>query len=90
MDVIVTDHHLPEKLPDAFVLCPNARTHEPILSVDSAARASRKTCLCDSKVRELRDACPSVGKVALDMVGLATIADMVPLVMRIACLRHTD
>lgn len=85
MDVIVTDHHLPgEKLPDAYaVVDPNARTDEsyPFKGLCGAGVAWKLVCatlLCDP---ELRERIPTGWeKWLLDMVGLATIADMVPLV----------
>ncbi len=85
MDVIVTDHHLPgEKLPDAFaVINPNARVDEtyPFRGLCGSGVAWKLVCATLLIAPELRDRVP-VGweKWLLDMVGLATIADMVPLV----------
>lgn len=84
MDVIVTDHHLPqETLPDAFaILNPNARADEtyPYKSLCGAGVAWKLVCAVLAHGFRGRDAIP-VGweKWLLDMAGLATIADMVPL-----------
>ncbi len=85
MDVIVTDHHLPgEMLPDAFaVLNPNARADEtyPFRGLCGSGVAWKLVCATLAIAPVLREKVP-VGweKWLLDMVGLATIADMVPLV----------
>ncbi len=84
MDVIVTDHHLPqEELPPAFaILNPNARPDEtyPYPSLCGSGVAWKLVCGVLARGFEGRDMIP-VGyeKWLLDMVGLATIADMVPL-----------
>lgn len=84
VDVIVTDHHLPgEVLPDAFaVINPNARVDEtyPYKSLCGSGVAW-KLCVATLAVSpELRARVPEGWeKWLLDMVGLATIADMVPL-----------
>lgn len=85
IDVIVTDHHLPqENLPDAYaVVNPNARADEPypFKGLCGAAVAWKLVCATLDVAPELRE---RVGggweKWLLDMVGLATIADMVPLI----------
>lgn len=85
VDVIVTDHHLPkETLPDAYaVVNPNARKSEtyPFHELCGSAVAWKLVCATLAVHPELRERMP-VGseKWLLDMVGLATIADMVPLV----------
>ncbi|MDP2651805.1 MAG: single-stranded-DNA-specific exonuclease RecJ [bacterium] len=85
MEVIVTDHHLPNgELPDVFALVnPNARADEtyPFRELCGAAVAWKLVCATLSIETVLREKIP-VGweKWLLDMVGLATIADMVPLV----------
>ncbi len=85
VDVIVTDHHLPsaEGLPDAYaVVNPNARADEPypFKSLCGSGVAWKLVCATLDVSPELRE---RVGggweKWLLDMVGLATIADMVPL-----------
>ena len=86
MEVIVTDHHLPAEagLPPAFaVLNPNARIDEtyPFKSLCGSGVAWKLVCATLAIEPKLRELVP-VGweKWLLDMVGLATIADMVPLV----------
>ena len=85
VDVIVTDHHLAgEKLPDAFAIVnPNARADEkyPFHELCGTAVAWKLVCATFALSPELREKVP-VGweKWLLDMVGLATVADMVPLV----------
>lgn len=85
IDVIVTDHHLPlaEGLPPAFaVLNPNARADEtyPYKSLCGAGVAWKLVCATLAHGFSGREAIP-VGweKWLLDMAGMATIADMVPL-----------
>lgn len=85
MEVIVTDHHLPsaEGLPPAFaVLNPNARPEEtyPYISLCGAGVAWKLACATLAVGFTGRENIP-VGweKWLLDMAGLATIADMVPL-----------
>lgn len=84
MDVIVTDHHLPqETLPDAFaILNPNAREEEtyPYKSLCGAGVAWKLVCAVLAHGFSGRELIP-VGweKWLLDLAGLATIADMVPL-----------
>ncbi|HET9641343.1 MAG TPA: single-stranded-DNA-specific exonuclease RecJ [Candidatus Paceibacterota bacterium] len=84
MDVIVTDHHLPgAELPPAFaVVNPNARADEPypFKGLCGSGVAWKLACATLAVSPELRARVP-VGweKWLLDMVGLATIADMVPL-----------
>ena len=85
MEVIVTDHHLPgNKLPDAFaILNPNARADEvyPFKSLCGSGVAWKFACAVLAIAPELREKVPEGWeKWLLDMVGLATIADMVPLV----------
>jgi len=84
MDVIVTDHHLPgTTLPDAFaVVNPNARPDEtyPFHDLCGSGIAWKLVCATLAVEPSLREKIP-VGweKWLLDMVGLATVADMVPL-----------
>lgn len=85
MDVIVTDHHLSgEKLPNAFaILNPNARPDEtyPFHGLCGSGVAWKLVCATIAVAPELREKVPlGWEKWLLDMVGLATIADMVPLV----------
>lgn len=85
MQVIVTDHHLPqEKLPDAFaILNPNARPNEtyPFKSLCGSGVAWKLVCATLAVEPTFREKVPEGWeKWLLDMVGLATIADMVPLI----------
>ena len=84
MDVIVTDHHLPgDELPHAFaVVNPNAREDEPYPypSLCGSGVAWKLVCATLAVEPKLREQIPlGWEKWLLDMVGLATIADMVPL-----------
>ncbi|MDP2655932.1 MAG: DHHA1 domain-containing protein, partial [bacterium] len=94
IEVIVTDHHLPqEKLPDAFaILNPNARADEtyPFKSLCGSGVAWKLVCATISLMRDSSPTSPRLRRATelphgwekwlLDMVGLATIADMVPLI----------
>lgn len=85
IDMIVTDHHLPkEVLPDAYaVVNPNAREGEPypFHSLCGSGVAWKLVCATLAVETTLRESVPEGWeKWLLDMVGLATIADMVPLV----------
>ncbi|MFA5942344.1 MAG: single-stranded-DNA-specific exonuclease RecJ [Candidatus Paceibacterota bacterium] len=85
MEVIVTDHHMPgEELPDAFAIVnPNARADEsyPFHELCGAGVAWKLVCATLAAEPMLREKVPlGWEKWLLDMVGLATIADMVPLV----------
>jgi single-stranded-DNA-specific exonuclease len=84
-DVIVTDHHLAgETLPPAFaILNPNARENEtyPFTGLCGSAVAWKLVCATLAIAPELREKVPEGWeKWLLDMVGLATIADMVSLI----------
>ncbi len=86
MEVIVTDHHLPLEtgLPPAFaVINPNARAGEtyPFHGLCGSGVAWKLVCATLAVAPTLRERVP-IGweKWLLDMVGLATIADMVPLI----------
>jgi single-stranded-DNA-specific exonuclease len=88
MDVIITDHHLPAEagLPEAYAIVnPNARADEtyPFKELCGSGLAWKLVCATLAVAPELReqhDIAPGWEKWLLDMVGLATIADMVPLV----------
>ena len=84
IDVIVTDHHLPQDgLPPAFaIINPNAREEEtyPYKSLCGSGVAWKLVCAVLAHGFSGRDQIPEGWeKWLLDMVGLATIADMVPL-----------
>ncbi|OGG40274.1 single-stranded-DNA-specific exonuclease RecJ, partial [Candidatus Kaiserbacteria bacterium GWA2_50_9] len=86
MEVIVTDHHLPAEngLPRAYaVLNPNARPDEtyPFRSLCGSGVAWKLVCATLAMAPEIRSRIPEGWeKWLLDMVGLATVADMVPLI----------
>ena len=84
MEVIVTDHHLPaEELPPAYaILNPNARPEEtyPYKSLCGAGVAWKLVCATLAHGFPGRDLIPEGWeKWLLDMAGMSTIADMVPL-----------
>lgn len=85
MEVIVTDHHLPsaDGLPPAFaVLNPNAREDEtyPYKGLCGAGVAWKLVCATLAHGFPGRDLVPEGWeKWLLDMAGMSTIADMVPL-----------
>ncbi|MBU1292647.1 single-stranded-DNA-specific exonuclease RecJ [Patescibacteria group bacterium] len=84
MDVIVTDHHLPQEgLPEAYaVLNPNAHPDEtyPYKSLCGAGVAWKLVCATLAIGFPGREEIPEGWeKWLLDMAGLSTIADMVPL-----------
>ncbi|MDE1944078.1 MAG: hypothetical protein KGH97_01095, partial [Patescibacteria group bacterium] len=84
MDVILTDHHLPgETLPEAYALVdPKARADEPYPFKElCGAGLAWKLCVATLAVDPaLRARVPEGSeKWLLDLAGLATIADMVPL-----------
>jgi single-stranded-DNA-specific exonuclease len=84
MDVIITDHHLPgAALPDAYaVVDPKARPDEryPFKELCGAGLAWKLVCATLATEPARRTRVPGGWeKWLLDMAGLATIADMVPL-----------
>lgn len=84
VDVIITDHHLPgDVLPDAYaVVNPNARENEPypFRGLCGSGVAWKLVVAILQVSPNIRVRVPEGGeKWLLDMVGLATIADMVPL-----------
>jgi len=83
MDVIVTDHHLPQegKLPDAIIVDhkQDGETY-PFKDLCGAGVAWKLVCATLAVAPELREKVPTGWeKWLLDMAGLATIADMVSL-----------
>ncbi len=95
MEVIVTDHHLPQEiLPPAFaILNPNARENEtyPFKSLCGSGVAWKLVCATLDVLRNPSPTSPRLRRATeqiplgwekwlLDMVGLATVADMVPLI----------
>lgn len=85
VDVIITDHHLPDvNLPKAFAIVnPHARPDEtyPFKELCGAGVAWKLICAMLLEAPVLREEIPlGWEKWLLDMIGLATIADMVPLI----------
>ncbi len=93
MDVIVTDHHLPSSiLPNAIVVDDKQEGETyPFPELCGAATAWKLVCATLAIAPELRQPSPRLRPTAeriplgwekwlLDMVGLATIADMMPLI----------
>ncbi|MBU0749930.1 single-stranded-DNA-specific exonuclease RecJ [Patescibacteria group bacterium] len=83
IDVIVTDHHLPGELPPAFAVVDPKQEGETCAFQEycGAGLAWKLACAILAVGFKDRDTIP-VGweKWLLDMAGLATIADMVPLI----------
>ena len=82
MDVIVTDHHLPDVLPDAYAVVDPKQQGETNEYKDfcGAGLAWKLVCATLQHGFEGREKIPEGWeKWLLDMAGLATIADMVPL-----------
>jgi single-stranded-DNA-specific exonuclease len=83
MDMIVTDHHLPgAELPDAYAVVDPKQEGEtaPFRDYCGAGMAWKLCCAVLAVMPELREKIPlGWEKWLLDMAGLATIADMVPL-----------
>lgn len=83
IDVIITDHHLPGELPPAYAIVDpkqNGETNE-FKDFCGAGLAWKLVCAVLAVGFKDRDTIPpGWEKWLLDMAGLATIADMVPLV----------
>lgn len=91
INVIVTDHHLPivdpdtgkERIPPAFAVIDNKRSGDmyPFKELCGAGTAFKLTQALIARGRERFswDIIPGWDRWLLDMAGLATIADMVPL-----------
>lgn len=83
IDVIITDHHLPGELPPAYAIVDpkqNGETNE-FKEYCGAGLAWKLVCATLAVGFKDRDTIPlGWEKWLLDMAGLATIADMVPLV----------
>jgi single-stranded-DNA-specific exonuclease len=84
MDVIVTDHHVPgDTLPDGYAVIDHKRADEtyPFRELCGAATAWKLVCATLQHGFKGREDIPlGWEKWLLDMAGLSTIADMVPLV----------
>ncbi|MBM3256533.1 MAG: single-stranded-DNA-specific exonuclease RecJ [Candidatus Moranbacteria bacterium] len=81
MDVIVTDHHLPDKkLPPAFaVVNPHCEKDYPFSEL-SGAGVAFKLALALIKLSRPKNFPTGFDKWLLDLAALGTIADMVPLI----------
>ncbi|MBK8294987.1 MAG: single-stranded-DNA-specific exonuclease RecJ [Solirubrobacterales bacterium] len=76
MKVVVTDHHQPgADLPDCPILHPEVSGY-PFKELCGAAVAWKLACA----IRRARGLNPSLDEKDLDLVGLATVADVMPLV----------
>lgn len=84
VDVIITDHHeLPEQLPDAYAIVHPRVGAYPFPHLCGAAVAYKLVQATLALLREgevIADVPEGWEKWLLDMVGIATVADMVPLV----------
>lgn len=83
IDVIITDHHeLPNELPRAYALVHPRIGEYPFEHLCGAAVAFKlaQAILTQLRTEELTDIPEGWEKWLLDMVGIATIADMVPLI----------
>jgi single-stranded-DNA-specific exonuclease len=73
IDVVVTDHHQPgERLPDCPIVHPEVSSY-PFAGLCGAAVAGKLACALEEREGEESDR-------DLDLVALATVADLVPLV----------
>lgn len=81
VDVIVTDHHLPpDHLPPAYVIL-NSKQQEDTYHDDMLCGAAVAFKLVQALLQSghFADIAPGYEKWLLDLVGIATISDMVPL-----------
>ncbi len=91
IDVIVTDHHLPgEKLPKAYVILNSKQDHcdYPDDMLCGAALAWKLVTALIEKGNFREKVGEGFEKWLLDLVGISTIADMVPLVKENRVLAH--
>jgi single-stranded-DNA-specific exonuclease len=93
IDVIITDHHLPqETLPPAFVIL-NSKQKEDTYPDDMLCGAGVawklvQALLARGRKEKIFDVSDGWEKWLLDMAGLSTIADMVPLLKENRALAH--
>ncbi len=82
VDVIITDHHLPHaEVPRAFaIINPKYDTDYPFSGLCGAGVAFKVVCALIKKYGEYWNIKAGWEKWLLDMAGLATLSDMVPLV----------
>lgn len=92
IDVIITDHHEPkETLPDAVaVVNPKVGDTYPFSGLCGSGVAYKlvQACIARNEKKACFTVKPGWEKWSLDMVGLATIADMVPLTGENRALAH--
>lgn len=89
IDVVITDHHVPDaQLPDAYAVINPKKQHDeyPFKELCGAAVAFKVVCALFEHLRNMQQLPTGIvappaewEKWLLDMVGIATIADMVPL-----------
>ena len=80
MEVIVTDHHQrDEELPSCLILHPEVSNY-PFTSLCGTAVAWKLACALREGARRLDDARSAAAERDLDLVALATVADVVPLI----------
>lgn len=80
VEVIVTDHHIaPEVLPDAFAII-NPKRLDSAYPFDGLCGAGVAWKIVQAIVKKLPDYPQGKEKWFLDLVGIATLSDMVPLV----------
>lgn len=81
MDVIITDHHEPsEKLPEAYAII-NPKLRESVYPFKELCGSAVAFKLVQAILaKESFGVKPGMEKWSLDMVGIATLSDMVPLV----------
>jgi len=93
VDVIITDHHIPQEvLPNAYVIL-NSKQEEDSYPDDmlcGAGVAWKLACalLRDGNKKKIFDIKDGWEKWLLDMAGLSTVADMVPLVKENRAIAH--
>jgi single-stranded-DNA-specific exonuclease len=83
INIIITDHHLPhEIIPDAYAIINPKRSGDmyPFKDLCGSGVVYKLVCGFLSKYRDEYGVAVGIEKWMLDMVGLATLADMVPLV----------
>jgi single-stranded-DNA-specific exonuclease len=81
IDVIITDHHeAPEKLPEAYAIVNPKHPESPYPFKDLCGSAVAFKLMQSILAKKDWGVKPGMEKWSLDMVGIATLSDMVPLV----------
>ncbi len=89
IDVIITDHHLPqETLPRAYAILNPKIDDYPEKMLCGAGVVFKLACAFIKKYGEYFSIKDGVGKWMLDMAGLATLSDMVPLIGENRAIAH--